>query len=105
MPGKRKPPLCLRNCIPRGTVCEALLVTCCIQGLILLGLAWGEYPAGTWRTLRGLAGCYIAIDVALWLIGSSTDVLGSGVARAGVYVLQVLVCLGYGFLVSTCNSP
>lgn len=91
--------------MPRGTACEALLVTCCIQGLILVGLAWGEYPAGTWRVLGGLAGCYIAIDVALWLVGSSTNALGTGVVRAGVYVLQVLVCLGYGLLVNTCSSP
>jgi len=82
--------------IPHGRACEALVVTVFIQALIILGLAWGEYPGGTWSILGGLVACYVGVDVVVWLIGAKTTMFSMIFIRFGLYVFQPFVCVGYG---------
>ena len=91
--------------IPQGRAREALVVTVFIQALIILGLSWGEYPGGTWSILGGLVACYVAVDVVVWLIGAKTTMFSSLLVRAGLYVFQLFVCVGYGLALGALLSP
>lgn len=71
-------------------------MTVFIQALIILGLAWGEYPGGTWSVLGGLVACYVGVDVVVWLIGAKTTMFSMHLVRAGLYVFQPFVCVAYG---------
>jgi len=79
---------------------EPCLVTVCIQAITLLGLAFGEYPQGYWHAVGGLMVCYTLVDIAVLFYGSRSDILWHPVARAALYFLQLLLCIGYGVFCS-----
>lgn len=75
-----------------------------IQALILLGLAWGEFPSATWVVLGGLAACYGVMDVVLLLVAAKSSVLSNLAVRLGFYMLQLLVCIAYGVILDMLRS-
>lgn len=88
----------------RGAAGEAIAVIVCIQGLVVLGLAWGEYPNGVWSLLGGLATCYAVIDLGVLLAGLRTTVLSRLPVRVGLYMAQPLICIGYGYVLRAVGS-